>query len=279
MPSSDQLAALYSADYGHDTEAVSFGALGGRFARLLSFLASSSPGRLLDVGCADGHVLELLHERGWRVEGLESQEEVAAATRLRTGLPVATSTDQLMLGPYDFIFLGDVLEHLPEPAPFLVHLITLLGPNGRIIAQGPLEAEPTLFLRVMKMGRHIRRQPIADMAPFHVSLSTCRGQSDLFARVGLQTVQLTTVEAPWPAPGTLSDIHGAREALLFALHKISYFIPNRVVHSSGNRYFYVGSVQAVHSPVPPTEFNGWRRLFDRRTTVNSRFRHSPARST
>lgn len=114
-----------------------------RLERLPRWLATKRLGpeaRLLDVGCATGYLLELLHGLGYRhLEGIDASAEMLMRARAR--LP-----DEVVLhhGPaaavlagsadssYDGIFLHHVIEHVPraEIVPLLAELRRVLAPGG-----------------------------------------------------------------------------------------------------------------------------------------------------
>jgi glycosyltransferase involved in cell wall biosynthesis/2-polyprenyl-3-methyl-5-hydroxy-6-metoxy-1,4-benzoquinol methylase len=108
------------------------------------------PGRLLDVGCGDGHFLELCREAGWTCFGLELSRE-AVERGLRRGLtmlphdwlgnwdrhpagasprePVQESEKER----FDVIALINVLETVPDPVAILQRLRDALAPDGLMI--------------------------------------------------------------------------------------------------------------------------------------------------
>ena len=104
--------------------------------RLLGEIGKYAPrGRLLDVGCGHGLLLDEARRRGYEVEGLELSEHAAAHARGRLRLPVhARTLGQLVADPepprYAAIVLADVIEHLDEPATAIDHCAALLEPDG-----------------------------------------------------------------------------------------------------------------------------------------------------
>ena len=93
--------------------------------RLLDLIGAHVPaGRLLDVGCGHGLLLDEARERGYETVGLELSRE-AAASRARDARPRrprgpaggvqrrhATATRR---ATFDVVVLADVLEHLDDP--------------------------------------------------------------------------------------------------------------------------------------------------------------------
>lgn len=96
-------------------------------------------GKVLDVGCGGGTFLTVASEAGYSVSGLDISEDAAEICRSK-GLN-AVAGDFLSFEaetPLDAITFWDVLEHLREPALFLVHGMTLLQSNGVLIVKVPI---------------------------------------------------------------------------------------------------------------------------------------------
>jgi len=108
-----------------------------QLGEVVRWLAQLRParGRLLDVGCGSGELLEALRADGWRVSGVEPSARSAALARGVCGLDVTTAqfaqTD-LPQGSFEVIVFAAVLEHLHEPVAALVHARRLLAPGGLV---------------------------------------------------------------------------------------------------------------------------------------------------
>jgi SAM-dependent methyltransferase len=72
------------------------------------------PGRVLDVGAGEGHLVRALEARGRSVRGLERGDEPLQELR----------------GDWAGIVFWHSLEHLPDPAAALSHAAALLAPRG-----------------------------------------------------------------------------------------------------------------------------------------------------
>lgn len=121
--------------------------------KFLSFVAKKKPtGKLLDVGCAFGFVVELAAKKGYDAYGFDPSTfaakkagELAGKDRIQEG------TIQQVKYPkssFDVITMFDVFEHLQDPLADMRKLHSLLKPDGIIIiATGDTRS---LAARIMK---------------------------------------------------------------------------------------------------------------------------------
>lgn len=110
-------------------------------AALAAWFETLGPGRrLLEVGCASGAVLEAAAARGWSVQGVEYSADAADEARAH-GVPVVLggiADARLPDAAFDVVFLGDVLEHVPDPAATLREVARVLAPGGAFALRGPM---------------------------------------------------------------------------------------------------------------------------------------------
>lgn len=102
--------------------------------RLLDLVERHAPGRgrLLDVGCGHGLLLDEARARGWEVLGLEPSASARAHATGPLGLPVRDGTlaDLRPETRFDAVVLADVLEHVDDPALELRRCAAALAPGG-----------------------------------------------------------------------------------------------------------------------------------------------------
>lgn len=95
---------------------------------------------VLEIGCADGTLLERLAGLGARVRGIEPGA-LAAARCAEKGIPVEQRPfhpDQPLDGPAcDAIILRNIIEHTPDPVSWLRRLASALHPRGRLFLETP----------------------------------------------------------------------------------------------------------------------------------------------
>ncbi len=112
-------------------------------------------GRLLEIGCARGHLLAELEDRGWAATGVDvsdtSVEE--ARGRVRGEVLLGEPGDVgLEAESFDRICLFDVLAHLPHPRATLGDVAGLLKPGGELVLSTVNEDWPLvpLFLHAFR---------------------------------------------------------------------------------------------------------------------------------
>ncbi|HIJ59009.1 MAG TPA: class I SAM-dependent methyltransferase [Nitrospirae bacterium] len=96
-------------------------------------------GRLLDIGCGNGELVEMMNNWGWQAEGIEVDYKAVDVARSR-GLKV-TQGDfleiDLSLEAFDAIISSHVFEHVYEPIDFLKKCYKAIKPNGIICIATP----------------------------------------------------------------------------------------------------------------------------------------------
>ena len=118
--------------------------------RLLDLIAAHVPaGRLLDVGCGHGLLVDEAARRGYAAEGLEPARDAAAHARDTLGLSVrelAIEDPVLDTERFDVVVLADVLEHVEDPCATLDRCTALLADGGVLLVITPDPASRTARL-------------------------------------------------------------------------------------------------------------------------------------
>ncbi len=100
--------------------------------------------RVLDVGCAAGFFLRVMHEEGHEVRGVEVSQEIAAhaiehigTENIHVGVlsELKADRDGFEEHSFDLITIWDVVEHVPNPQELLRQLHRLLKPTGALILE------------------------------------------------------------------------------------------------------------------------------------------------
>lgn len=102
-------------------------------------------GRLLDVGCAGGFLVEEAARRGWQAEGVELSPYASEYARETLGLNVATGSLRGAAYPdgrFRAVFMDDVIEHFEDPFIEAVEVWRVLEPGGFFVLHTPNAASP-----------------------------------------------------------------------------------------------------------------------------------------
>jgi len=98
-------------------------------------------GRLMEIGCGSGVLLQAAIERGWHADALEMSPELAAMaceTNPGASVIIADVLDHgAGAGDYDAVMALDVLEHVVDPELMLRNCRSLLKPGGLLLLQTP----------------------------------------------------------------------------------------------------------------------------------------------
>lgn len=116
----------------------------------------NSEQRILDIGCGNGAVLELLSPFG-HVEGLEPDADILLAeTESRWLIHRCAFDEDFLPGQnYHLITLLDVLEHLEDDQAALEQIARILAPGGKLILTVP--AHQQLWTSHDDLNHHCRR--------------------------------------------------------------------------------------------------------------------------
>lgn len=164
---------------------------GGRIAYLAS---EAGTGRILDIGCARGHFLDLAAQQGFTTFGVEVSVDAGVAARqnghriantLAEGLPFTANS-------FDAIHMNHVLEHVARPVQALEEIHRILKPTGRAIIEVPAELEP-MSVRLKLLAARLR---LATPKPLrynpHIVYFDRKTLRETVARAGFRIVRLET---------------------------------------------------------------------------------------
>jgi SAM-dependent methyltransferase len=174
-----------------------------------AFEARARPGRLLEVGCASGWLLRHAAERGWRVMGVEPSPAAAAFAR-SLGLEVfqgALEDARLPDARFDVVYMGDVLEHVPDCRATLLEVARVLAPDGWLFLRGPITTHSLARALGLRLYGLLGRSIVLREPPYHLWEFRPRPLTRLVRSVGLEPRELRQSKIP---PGRA---HGAKTGL------------------------------------------------------------------
>ncbi len=253
QPASEALAELYSAEYFERdfrcgrSEAAAFSQeafraenadLVAEFERLLP-----QKGALLEVGCAAGWLLAQARERGWAVRGVElSADAVAHARALGLDVhPGDLASARLPDGSFDLVYMGDVLEHVPDCFAVVSEVARVLRPGGLVYLRGPITTNS--FARRLGLALYglAGRTLVLREPPYHLWEFRPGSLRRLFERAQLEVLRIRQSKiAPGRAHGEKS---GLQRIAMAAVDAINLPITS-ALNVAGDRVVMVGRRRA-----------------------------------
>lgn len=113
-------------------------------------------GVILEVGSAVGCFLKVAQEEGFNVKGIEVSEKACEIARSLVGnenvFNGTLENVDIKPGSIDVLFMSDVIEHIPEPLPFLKRAFNLVKKGGIVYLTTP---DPTHWSRQIFRGNWV----------------------------------------------------------------------------------------------------------------------------
>jgi SAM-dependent methyltransferase len=106
---------------------------------ILQSLGIGPGARILDYGANWGYNVYQLRKAGYQAEGYEISKPRAAFAK-KLGVEIQTDLAAIM-GRFDAVYSGHVLEHVPDPRASIREQIRLLGGPGYVIGHTPNGSE------------------------------------------------------------------------------------------------------------------------------------------
>jgi 2-polyprenyl-3-methyl-5-hydroxy-6-metoxy-1,4-benzoquinol methylase len=116
------------------------------------------PGKLLDVGCAVGFLLDTARRRGWKTAGVELSEFASNYARSELKLDVKSGTlkgAKYPAGAFDAVMMDDVIEHFGDPEREMREVHRVLKTGGVVLLHTP-NAESPWYKLTRKHWVHLK---------------------------------------------------------------------------------------------------------------------------
>lgn len=167
---------------------------------LLAGALAASEGDLIDVGCGDGILLDLLRREfghRWRIKGFEISPGRAELARSRGHEVLADESGDVPAesSSFDIVASTHVIEHVPDDVTYATELRRLVRPGGLVYVETPVKLPGAWYFR---------RNPQAGwvLDPTHVrEYRSAAAVNEVLERAGLEVVaeNLTQVRFPLAA--------------------------------------------------------------------------------
>ena len=108
---------------------------------LINEINGGKAGNLLDIGCGTGYFLQTCKNAGWKVAGVEPDDNARRLAESQTGIKIETDFLQAQYPEsFDVITMWHVLEHVHKLDENLDKLKKLIGKNGHLVIAVPNHA-------------------------------------------------------------------------------------------------------------------------------------------
>ncbi len=156
--------------------------------------------RVLETGCASGHMSELLSAQGCTVVGMEIESSIVEpAMQWLERVVIGDLEDRAVWSDldgeyFDDILFGDVLEHLKDPLTSLREAVQHLAPAGAVVISVPNITHADVKVALIKGTFPYSESGLLDRT--HISFFTKESLIELVREAGLAVVEITRVTVP-----------------------------------------------------------------------------------
>jgi 2-polyprenyl-3-methyl-5-hydroxy-6-metoxy-1,4-benzoquinol methylase/glycosyltransferase involved in cell wall biosynthesis len=160
--------------------------------------------RVLELGCATGHMSRILRDRGCEVTAIEIDATAAQRASAFCERVVVGDLDHLDLHRelgeerFDVAIAADVLEHLKEPAEVLRSVKNFLRPDGCVVVSIPNVAHMSVRLALLSGRFPYAETGLLDRT--HLRFFTRESLERLFDEAGFTIGHFQRMEATPPNP-------------------------------------------------------------------------------
>jgi 2-polyprenyl-3-methyl-5-hydroxy-6-metoxy-1,4-benzoquinol methylase len=178
MYSTEELEQFYENVYPESTPSYLW------FEKVFNISKLKGPGSILDFGCWEGKQLEFFMAEGWQSTGIELNKRAAAIAESK-GIEVHQMSIRQFFNTFtgrkwDVINIAYLLEHIPEPAHFLIKIKGHLNKDGIIIVEVPNEFNP---FQLAYLKKH-HTLPYWIALPDHLNYFDKAGLKNIMKRTG-----------------------------------------------------------------------------------------------
>ncbi|MBW4077004.1 MAG: methyltransferase domain-containing protein [Acidobacteria bacterium] len=156
--------------------------------------------RVLEAGCASGHVSKMLHAQGCSIVGVEVDANVVDLARPWLERVVIgdfddpTVWDGLEGEHFEAVIFGDVLEHLKDPLGTLRAAVKHLVPSGIVVLSVPNIAHADVKIALLNGTFPYRDSGLLDQT--HIHFFTKQSVLELVKSAGLIPTDIERVTVP-----------------------------------------------------------------------------------
>jgi len=248
FPTNEELDEIYSDEYfkswGNDGNIEDYWGL--KTSLVEKILAESGQcikgKKVLDVGCATGASLSVIHEKGGLPYGIDVNKH--AIEKARALVPTAQVSNCNFMDVdfsgklFDIIILSDVLEHFFDPLTGLEKAESLLNANGKLLILTPDISSFSARIMGAKWS-HIKTE--------HLFYLSCLSMRSLLSKCRLRTESISSFFKPMNLEYMANQYRIYKHPVLTPFfNTIRYFLPQVIL--SHRFHIPMGEMFVVASP-------------------------------
>jgi 2-polyprenyl-3-methyl-5-hydroxy-6-metoxy-1,4-benzoquinol methylase len=153
--------------------------------------------KVLDVGAASGTLARMCQNKSLRLFGIEPNPkwaQIASPLYEKIWICSISDMDEGLLGGFDVIVLGDILEHLPDPQAILQKLVDHQSSDTVFIISVPNIANLWVRLNLLIGRFDYEDRGILDRT--HLRFFTRRSLTEMLKKAGLKIVSIQVTPIP-----------------------------------------------------------------------------------
>jgi len=199
--------------------------------------------KLLDLGCGTGEFLAEVEKRGCEVFGLDFDREAIKIAKKRFNLKniYAMSFEEFFqkenMPKFNMITFFEVIEHLPDPADFILNVKKLLKPSGKIVLSAPFRK------------RMLPNMNSWDFPPHHFTRWNKEAILNLFSKEEFSASFISYIEEFKILSESIDSIFKtglvSKSLELASVGKKSLLLPKILYFSGRVKHFFLGKIPAV----------------------------------
>lgn len=199
-PTAESISKLYESDYTAEeitdesliTKTANWKIIvKGILYKLYGYIGSlPKKGKILELGCGEGAILEILARRECEVWGVEPNPKAARICKKKGLNAVCSSLKEANFrdGFFDAVIMSQVLEHLPSPKTTLKEVNRIVKRKGKVLIYCPnVESYLSKLFGKYWHGWHI---------PFHFYSFTKKAILKLINDAGFKVAKIDTITPP-----------------------------------------------------------------------------------
>jgi SAM-dependent methyltransferase len=151
-----------------------------------------SGGTFLEIGCAGGAFLHAAQKSGYTVRGVEFSDVAAKLAREKFGLDVMTGDIAEARFPdntFDVVFMGDVLEHLPDPVATCTEVHRIMAPGGIFVIECPMQTNAIFSRMGFLLYGLAGKKTTVHLPPYHLFEYRPGSMAAMLRRCGFDIVR------------------------------------------------------------------------------------------